>query len=50
MTTETKAQPNDLSDLHVQGIADVDLRHYLDPMEEIFQHMTIKAPEPEGTA
>jgi hypothetical protein len=47
--TETEDAPViDLSGLHVEGISDVDLRHYLDPMESTFQHMTITAPE--GTA
>lgn len=49
MTTETEETKIDLSGLHVEGIADIDLRHFLDPMEPVFQHMTIKAPE-EGTA
>lgn len=49
MTTETEELKIDLSGLHVEGIADVDLHHYLDPMEPVFQHMKITAPE-EGTA
>jgi hypothetical protein len=49
MMTETE-ETIDLSGLHVEGIADVDLRHYLDPLEETFQRMNVRAPEVEGTA